>query len=175
MSQATRPYVTGIILALCCPKSINGFQNSLSSVNAYWGCQQKLLQGNEFFPIPQKNVGWEKSTSMVMMTITTNDSASENENLAKKTKIRDKVKSFAKSIIVKPMTTVAPRAIAELLTDATKGAAEVAKETIEELGEIRKEGGSASTMRASEVYSRILEQEAEMQGDTAAALDTIAL
>ncbi len=83
-------------------------------------------------------------------------------------KIRDKMKKFAKTIIVKPMTTVAPKAIAELLTDATTGAVDMAWETIDDL----KKGGS---IRSSAAMSRILEKEAEMQGDTAEALDSIVL
>lgn len=83
-------------------------------------------------------------------------------------KIRDKMKKFAKTIIVKPMTTVAPKAIAELLTDATTGAVDMAWGTIDDL----KKGGS---IRSSAAMSRILEKEAEMQGDTAEALDSIAL
>lgn len=173
MSQVTRVCVTSIILALYFPISINGFQNALSSVNQYWGFQHKPHhQDCEFFTtFSKKSVGWKKGGRPMATT----DNTGENEHFVQKPKMREKVKSFAKSIMVKRMTTVAPRAIAELLTDATKGAAEVAMETMEEFGEIKKEGGSASTMRTSEVFSRILEQEAEMQGDTAEALDTIAL
>ena len=83
-------------------------------------------------------------------------------------RFRDTMKNLAKSIIVKPMSTVDPQAIAEILTDATTGAVAVAKETIDEI----KVGGS---IRSSKAFSRILEEEAEMQGNTAEALDTIAL
>lgn len=83
-------------------------------------------------------------------------------------KMRDKVKKFAKSIIVRPMTAVAPQAIAEILADATTGAVEVAKDSVEEL----KKGGR---IRTSQAFSHILETEAEMEGSTAEALDSIAL
>lgn len=87
---------------------------------------------------------------------------------ANRQRFRDRMKNLAKSIIVKPMSTVDPQAIAEILTDATTGAVEVARETIDEI----KVGGS---IRSSKAFSRILEEEAEMQGNTAEALDTIAL
>jgi hypothetical protein len=95
-------------------------------------------------------------------------SESEESMNSDSPRMRDKVKKFAKSIIVKPMTVVAPRAIADILTDATTGAVEVAKETIDDV----KAGGSIQSSRA---FSRILEQEAEMQVDTVEALDAIVL
>ena len=96
----------------------------------------------------------------------------ENEDMNNggedKVRMRDKMKKFAKSIIVKPMAAVAPKAIADILSDATIGATEIAKETMDDL----KAGGS---IRSSVAFSRILEQEAKMEGNTAEALDTIAL
>ncbi len=83
-------------------------------------------------------------------------------------RFRTKVKKLAKNILIQPISTVAPQAIAEILTDATTGAIEVTKETLDEI----RAGG---TIRSSKAFSRILEEEAEMQGSTAEALDTIAL
>ncbi len=95
--------------------------------------------------------------------------ANDDQDLSMdKKRFRRRVKDFAKSIIVKPISTVAPYAIAEVLTDATYGAVEVAKETIDEINA----GGS---IRSSKAFSRILQKEAEMEGSTAEALDTIAL
>jgi hypothetical protein len=83
----------------------------------------------------------------------------------KRGNIRSKVTEIAKRIVTKPIAAVAPQAIAEILTDATTGAVDLALEEVSRLGKIRQ--------RIS--YSDILEKEAAMESDTAIALDTIAL
>mmetsp|Transcript_7976 Transcript_7976/g.15027 ORF Transcript_7976/g.15027 Transcript_7976/m.15027 type:complete len:565 (-) Transcript_7976:46-1740(-) len=83
----------------------------------------------------------------------------------KRGNIRSKVSEIAKRIVTKPITAVAPQAIAEILTDATTGAVDLALEEVNRLGKLRQ--------RIS--YSDILEKEAAMESDTVIALDTIAL
>jgi len=83
----------------------------------------------------------------------------------KRERIRDRVSSLAKRIVAKPIAAVVPQAIAEIITDATKGSVDRALEEVTRLG----------ALRQSLAYSDIIEKEAAMEGATATALDTIAL
>ena len=83
----------------------------------------------------------------------------------KRERIRDRVSSLAKRIVAKPIAAVVPQAIAEIITDATKGSVDRALEEVTRLG----------ALRESLAYSDIIEKEAAMEGATATALDTIAL
>lgn len=108
--------------------------------------------------------------TLFLQLATNPEEASEGQESHKAThkkrgNIRNKVSEIAKRIVTKPIATVAPQAIAEILTDATTGAVDLALEEVSRLGKIRQ--------RLS--YSDILEKEAAMEGDTAIALDTIAL
>jgi len=97
-------------------------------------------------------------------------------------RMRSKLKKFAKSIIVRPTTTVdstaRPQDIVEILADASLNAVEIAKETVHMYATERSEklaDTSKGMIRNSRALSEMLEAEAEMEGDTAMALDTIAL
>jgi len=83
----------------------------------------------------------------------------------KKERIRDRVSSLAKRIVAKPIATVVPKAVAELIYDATKGSVDLALDEVSRIG----------ALRQTLAYSDIIEKEAAMEGDTARALDTIAL
>ena len=81
---------------------------------------------------------------------------------SRRKRIRDKVSTLAKKIVTKPITAVAPQAIASILTDSTLEAVDLALDEVNRIGTIRK-------------YDDILEKEVAMERDTAVALDTIAL
>merc|ERR1712238_531257 len=102
-----------------------------------------------------------------------NEKTSNNEDVSiyeqtnKGKKIRDKVKNIAKNLIMNPVIkSVAPQAIAEILTDATS--------EVEEASKVRMKGDFGGLIRSRSISS-ILEMEAAMQGDTLVALDSIAL
>jgi hypothetical protein len=81
-------------------------------------------------------------------------------------RVRDRLSSFAKSIVVKPISKVAQgNSVAALLTDATLTAVDMAAE---EIGNIQK-------MRKRLSFSDLLEKEALMESDTLIAMDAIAL
>lgn len=108
------------------------------------------------------------STKRTLLYVThdeNDDSRQQSSSNKKRGKIRSKVSEIAKRIVTKPITAVAPQAIAEILTDATTGAVDLALEEVSLLGKLRR----------TISYSDILEKEAAMESDTAIALDTIAL
>ena len=83
----------------------------------------------------------------------------------KRERMRDRVSRLAKRIVAKPIAAVVPQAIAEIITDATKGSVDRALEEVSRRG----------ALRESLKYTDIIEKEAAMEGATAKALDTIAL
>jgi hypothetical protein len=119
------------------------------------------------------------------MATTDDGNEASGSRKSSSTKIRDKMKKLAKSIIVKPMEIVAPQSIAELLTDAAVSGVikEINVNTATTTSTAAMNNGSSSISSnsgggggsADDVVTQILEEEKEMQIDIAEALDNIAL
>lgn len=111
------------------------------------------------------------------------DNNGENQTLdayeSKRAKMRQKVKDFAKTIMIKPIKQAASgKVIADILTDATSVAVDLAVDEVSEARKALKEissGKSSSSLRSSAAFSHLLEAEAAFEGDTSEALDSIAL
>lgn len=122
----------------------------------------------------------------LQMATTDDGNEASGSRKSSSTKIRDKMKKLAKSIIVKPMEIVAPQSIAELLTDAAVSGVikEINVNTATTTSTAAMNNGSSSISSnsggggggsADDVVTQILEEEKEMQIDIAEALDNIAL
>ena len=85
----------------------------------------------------------------------------------------ERIKNFAKTIIVRPIGTAAPKAIADILTDATYGAVDLAVDEVSKVASYAATAGSR--IIRSRAFSKILEEEATLEGDTNISLDKIAL
>ena len=116
--------------------------------------------------------------------ISSNDINGENDHSnaveSKRTLMKRKVKDFAKSIMIKPITQVASgKAIADILTDATSTAMDLAVDEVYEARKVLKviseTKSSSSSIRSSAAFSHLIDAEAAMEGDTVEALDRIAL
>jgi len=116
-------------------------------------------------PFPRAGYLSYSSTRTVAIYMAGDESA-EGKGQKKRQKIMATVSKLTNRIVKKPIPAVAPKAILELITDATKGSMDLALEEVSRVG-----GG----MRQTLTYSDIIEKEAAMEGDTARALDTIAL
>ena len=111
------------------------------------------------------------------------DNNGENQTLdayeSKRAKMRQKVKDFAKTIMIKPIKQAASgKVIADILTDATSVAVDLAVDEVSEARKVLKQmssGKSSSSLRSPAAFSHLLEAEAAFEGDTSEALDSIAL
>jgi len=109
--------------------------------------------------------GHENGCGALFASSTDDSSSSSSGN---KLRMRDRLKR----IVTKPISKVIPKAIAEVLRDATAGAVDLA---IDEAGRLGGGVQKSSTLRQSMAYSDLLEKEAAMESETALAMDTIAL
>lgn len=116
---------------------------------------------------PFANFATKTRSGITDITLFMNTKKEDDHSDKKKIKrVRDRLSSFAKSIVVKPISKVAQgNSVAALLTDATFTAVDMAAE---EIGNIQK-------MRKRLSFSELLEKEALMESDTLIAMDTIAL
>eukprot|EP00979_Chaetoceros_neogracilis_P010831 scaffold2612_cov267-Chaetoceros_neogracile.AAC.24 len=105
------------------------------------------------------------SSTKTVAICMTGDKSAEGQRQKKRQKLRDALGRLTNVIAKRPIAAVAPQAIAEIITDAIKSPLDLA---LEEVGQV---GG----MRQSLAYYDIIEKEAAIEGDTARALDTIAL
>jgi hypothetical protein len=135
--------------------------------STHWSILQKNNKHIQSSILATPRRAFTFSTNRTVLYVTHDENTDSQQPLSnkKRSNIRSKVSEIAKRIVTKPITTVAPQAIAEILTDATTGAVDLALEEVSRLGKIRQ--------RIS--FSDILEKEAAMESDTVIALDTIAL
>ena len=127
---------------------------------------------NAFSPHPTRRI-----TSLKTILFETKDDVESqtgtgsgySKYTGKRGKLRKKVSKLAKRIVPKPIVdSVAPQAIAEIITDATSGALDIALEEASRLSSQVKDDGAFK-------YTEILEKEAIIESDTEIALDNIAL
>jgi len=85
----------------------------------------------------------------------------------------ERIKKFAKTIMIRPIGTAAPKAIADILTDATYGAVDLAVDEVSKVASLAATAGSR--IIRSRAFSNILEEGATLEGDTHISLDKIAL
>ena len=103
------------------------------------------------------------------------DDRGDEINIISKTKSSrmERIKKFAQTIMVRPIGTAAPKAIADILTDATYGAVDLAVDEVSKVATLAATAGSR--IIRSRAFSRIIEEGATLEGDTNMSLDKIAL
>jgi len=128
------------------------------------------LLGHQFLPATTYRL-----TALASHDANDLDESGDVEQIAGKGKSSrmERITNFAKTLMVRPIGTAAPKAIADILTDATYGAVDLAVDEVSKVASLAATAGTR--IIRSRAFSRILEEGATLEGDTYLSLDKIAL
>jgi hypothetical protein len=161
--------ITRLIINLSSRQEMKSFRHSLCFILvSTLGIIPSALTLTQFIHCHLKSSKYRLDLTTLRGSIDSEDNVDPKSRSAKSSRI-ERIKNFAKTII----PTAGPKAIADILTDATYGAVDLAVDEVSKVASLAASAGNR--IIRSRAFSKILEEEASLEGDTHMSLDKIAL